>query len=232
MVLVAEAEVLEEVEQVGVGKKGDFNVKSINFDTKKNIKKLIDKIESTSDAEVRVVVAHSCDRYRYSIFVFSFFIALLTPFAIKASKISLIQTNLITLSIAVFLFVSFVLEYSDIKYKIIPKKVKKDRCEKTAFNQFYKLGINKTKNHKAILLFVSLEERYIRVIADKNIKKKIDDSFWKSIVQEFVYFAKDGKIDEGLLQIVKKCGGILEKNFPKTNIEKENELSNEIVEMD
>jgi putative membrane protein len=201
----------------------------ISNDTKKSIKNLISDIESKSDAEIRVVVAHSCDRYRYSIAVFSLLAALLIPFGIKVIGVYITQTNLIALSVATFLFVSFVLEYSDIKYKIIPKKVTKDRCEKMAIAQFYKLGINKTKSHKAILLFVSLKERYVRVVTDENIKQKIDDDFWKSVVKEFVNFVKNGSVDKGLIQIVKKCGEVLEENFPKTTHQKENELSNEMV---
>jgi len=200
----------------------------ISSDTKKYIKDLISDIESKSDAEIRVVLAQSCDRYRYSIFIYSLFATLLVPFGVKATGIYITQTNLMALAVAIFLFVSFVLEYSDIKYRIIPKKVKNDRCEKIALAQFYKLGINKTKNHKAILLFVSLNERYIRVVADENIKQKIDDNFWKSIVKEFISFAKEEQIDKGLIHIVKKCGEVLEGNFSKT-ARKENELSDEIV---
>lgn len=203
----------------------------ISKDTKKIIEQSIADIESKSDAEIRVVVAGSCDRYRYSIFIYSLFATLLVPFAVKVAGIHITQTNLTALVVATFLFVSFVLEYGNIKYRIIPKKVKKDRCEKMALTQFYKLGIDKTKNHKAILLFVSLNERYIRVVADENIQKKIKNNIWQGIVREFLEYAKNAKVDEGLVHITKKCGKILKDNFPKTNMQKENELNNEVVEI-
>ncbi len=123
------------------------------------------------------------------------------------------------------------MEYSEFKYKIIPKKVKIDSCESVAFKQFEKLGINKTANHKAILIFVSIKERYIRVIADKNIDKKIGKEFWKELVQEFAKEVKVSSVDSAMINIVNKCGKVLIDNFPTTTQIQENEIPNDVVEI-
>lgn len=205
--------------------------KYINEDTKLKIKETIDQIESKSEAEVAVVVADSCDRYKYSIFLYALLSVLIVPFLIKLFGISLDQIQLFSLMIATFLFVTVSLEYSEFKYKIIPKKVKVDRCESVAFKQFEKLGINKTANHKALLIFVSLKERYIRIIADKNINDKASQDFWSEIVLDFSKLTKEQDISSALLSTVKKCGDFLEKNFPRSSKVKDNELSNEVLEI-
>ena len=203
----------------------------ISNDTKLKIKNMIDQIESKSDAEVAVVVADSCDRYRYSIFLYAFLATLVVPFLIKLSSVNFSQNETFALMMATFLFITVSLEYSEFKYKIIPKKVKVDRCESIAFKQFAKLGINKTANHKALLIFVSIKERYIRVIADKNINDKASQDFWNEIVLDFSKLTKEQDINSALLLIVKKCGDFLEKNFPRSSKIKDNELSNEVLEL-
>ena len=205
--------------------------KYINEDTKNKIKDMIGEIESKSDAEVVVVVADNCDRYRYSIFLYAFLATLIVPFLIRLSSINFDQNETFALMTATFLFVTVSLEYSEFKYKIIPKKVKIDSCESIAFNQFKKLGINKTANHKAILIFVSIKERYIRVIADKNIDKKIGKEFWKELVQEFAKEVKDSSVDSAMINIVNKCGKVLIDNFPTTTQIQENEIPNDVVEI-
>ena len=205
--------------------------KYINEDTKSKIKNMIGEIESKSDAEVVVVVTDSCDRYRYSIFLYAFLSTLIVPFLIKLSGINFDQNETFALMMATFLFVTVSLEYSEFKYKIIPKKVKIDRCESVAFKQFEKLGINKTANHKALLIFVSVKERHIRVLADKNINDKASQDFWNEIVYDFSKLTKEQDINSALLSIVKKCGDFLEKNFPRSSKTKDNELSNEVLEI-
>lgn len=204
------------------------NIKNI---TKKKIEEMITKIESKSDAEIAVVIADRCDRYRYSIFLYAFLFTLVVPFFIKLSGMYFDQNEIFALMMATFLFVTVTLEYSNFKYKIIPKKVKIDRCENIAFKQFRKLGVNKTKNHKAILIFISIKERYIRILADKNVNDKASQDFWSEIVKDFAKYAKEQDIDIALLSIVKKCGEFLEKNFPRNNKIKDNELSNEVFEI-
>lgn len=205
--------------------------KYLSATVKDKIKELIGDIESKSETEVAVVVAQKCDRYRYSILLYSLFVALLIPFFLKIAHLNLDQVYTFSVILASFLFVSFVLEYSDIKYKLIPKKVKKDRCETLAYEQFYKLGINKTKNHRALLIFVGLKERYIQIIADKNIDNVVEENFWNDIINDFVQSAKKGDLENALLSVVEKCGKFLEEKFPRSHIKKDNEISNEVVEL-
>ncbi len=206
--------------------------KYLNDKTKKKIKETIEQIEQKSDAEVVVVVANNCNRYRYSIFLYALLSMLIVPFLIKLSGISFDNIQLFSLMIATFLFVGISLEYSKFKYKIIPKKVKMHRCEEMAFKQFERLGINRTKNHKALLIFVSLNERYIRVIADKNIDDKANENLWRELVSDFSKCAKEQGINDALLLMVSRCGDFLKNNFPREDKIKENELSNEVVEIE
>jgi len=198
--------------------------------TKKEIEKLIGEIESKSSAEIVCVVSDGTQKYRYIIFLYAALAALALPFLLMFAGIVLNGVGLIWFQVALFLFISFVLEYSDIKYTLIPKKIKYNRCNDMAYYQFHKIGVDKTSNHKAILILVCLKERYIKIVADSEISKKIDSNVWKKVVKEFIAYAKEGRVDEGIVKIIKECGEVLKREFPRDKDSKD-ELSNEVVEI-
>ncbi len=202
----------------------------LSYKIKEHIKNHITKIESKSSAEIVCVVAEKSDRYRYIIFLYSAFLALITPFILIFIGMNFTDFKMIEFQVLVFLFILFLLEYSDFKYKIIPKHIKQNRCEKLAFYQFQKIGVNETSNHKAILLLVCIKERYIRVVADSEVSKVVSQKEWEKVVKNFIEFAKKDKMEEGILNIVDECGKILVENFPRDNHSK-NELSNDVVEI-
>ena len=198
--------------------------------TKKEIKELIEDIESKSSAEIVCDVSDKSERYRYIIFLYAALAALVLPFLLMGFGVDLSGANLIWTQIALFLFISFVLEYSDIKYRLIPKKIKKSRCGDLAYYQFHKIGVDKTSNHKAILILVCLKERFVKIVADSEIDKRVGEETWKKIVANFIKSAKAGELDKALIDTVKECGDILKKEFPRDNDSKD-ELSNDVVEI-
>jgi putative membrane protein len=198
--------------------------------TKEQIKNHIKKIESKTSAEIVCVVTEKSDRYRYIIFLYSALLALVSPFILIFIGVNFADFKMVEFQILVFLFISFLLEYSDFKYKIIPKHIKQNRCEKLAFYQFQKIGVNKTSNHKALLLLVCIKERYIKIVADSEIDKVIPQDIWRNIVKNFVEFAKKDKIEEGILNIIEECGKILTKKFPRDK-NSVDELKDDVIEI-
>ncbi len=202
----------------------------ISNDIKETIENHIKNIEADSSAEIVCVVANASDKYRYIIFLYSALIALIAPLALFLFGLEFGNLKIIEFQILLFLFISFVLEYSDFKYKLIPKRIKQNRCEKLALYQFYKLGINKTSNHKAILILICIKEKYIRIVADSEIDKIVSQNTWDEIVKNFIGFVKKQKLGEGILYTINECGKILTKDFPRDKNSKD-ELQNDIIEI-
>jgi putative membrane protein len=80
------------------------------------------------------------------------------------------------------------------------------------------------------MFFVSYDEKYVEIIADKEISKKIDDEYWQVIVKEFIKDVKNNNLSNGYVKAIKSCSEILVKNFP-IQTDDENELSNEVIEL-
>ncbi len=204
--------------------------KYLNSDEKRSIKELIGKIESKSSAEIVVAVTDSLGNSKYIVFLYSLFFTVVFLLILAFFNINNDYKVLVEFTVIIFLFIYFILLYSSFTYMIIPKSIKRKRCNDFALYQFDKQGVNRKSKHKAILVFVCLRERFIRVVADKKIDDIVPNETWQKIISDFIVHAKDGKITTGILKVLDDCGHILIENFPK-NAEPTEELSNDVVEI-
>jgi putative membrane protein len=78
------------------------------------------------------------------------------------------------------------------------------------------------------LLFVSVAERYVEIIADKGINDKVEQDQWSRVVARFIGQVKDDQICQGFLQAIETCGEILTEHFPVEPGNK-NELPDHLV---
>ena len=204
--------------------------KYLNTEDKKEIKKAIDKIESKSSAEIVVAVTDSISSSKFILFLYSLIFTAIVAFALLGTLFENDYKLVAEFSIVIFLFAFFSLLYNPYTYKIVPKSIKRTRCDDFALYQFKKLGIDKTSSHKAILIFICQRERFIRIVADKQIDDIVPDDTWQKIVSQFISQAKDGQMAKGVLHVVENCGKILTEKFPKVG-QNRDELDNDVIEV-
>src|SRR3546814_10562785 len=65
-----------------------------------------------------------------------------------------------------------------------------------------------------LLIFVSVAEHYVEILADQAINEKVAQEEWDSIVAAFVAAVKQGRVAEGFEQAVDACGALLAQHFP------------------
>ena len=80
------------------------------------------------------------------------------------------------------------------------------------------------------MFFVSLDEKYVKILTDSEISKKIPNEFWQQLVFEFTEDVKREDFVNGYLKALKTSKAILIKHFPIQGND-ENEFSNEIIEL-
>ena len=81
-----------------------------------------------------------------------------------------------------------------------------------------------------MLLFVSVAERYVEIIADKGINDKVTQSAWDDIVVGFTKRVKAKEIPEGFLSAISACGKLLAESFPRPEGDVD-ELPNRLIEI-
>lgn len=99
---------------------------------------------------------------------------------------------------------------------------------KVAFEVFQSLGMENTLERNGVLFHVNFEQRYLTIIGDEGIHKKVSQKFWDHlhdyITQEFA----KGKYHDALKSAILETGIELKKHFPVSG-SNANELSNEIT---
>ncbi len=88
-----------------------------------------------------------------------------------------------------------------------------------------------TREHSGVLIFVSLLEREVRIIADKGICQKVPQEKWNAIASDLAKgFSPSSELSESsaLLATVKKCGDLLKEHFPPL-AENPNELKDTVT---
>jgi putative membrane protein len=85
---------------------------------------------------------------------------------------------------------------------------------KRAETAFLEEEVFNTRERTGILLFISFFEHEVIVVADKGISKVVDQKEWDSLVRIIIDHIKKGKITDGIVSAIGRCGDILlEKGF-------------------
>ncbi len=201
----------------------------LNENEKQQISKEIEDLEKQSSAELVAVVTKQSSSYRFETIALALFLSTiisLVTLIFDPSAIKLFQIQVLS-------FISFYLifdKFNKMLLGLLPKSYKYSKSSDYANKQFVSLGLQTTKTKQAIMFFVSYDEKFVEIITDSKIKEKIEDTYWQTIVDEFIEDVKNNNLSSGYLKAIKSCNSILIKNFPiKEN--DENELSNEVVEL-
>ena len=96
----------------------------------------------------------------------------------------------------------------------MPKRVKHAHAWQLAHREFNAHVLAAPAQQHRILLFVSLGERYVEIIADHETHALAPDGTWNKIVDEFLATVKAGHVADGVLAAIAACGAILKEHHP------------------
>jgi uncharacterized membrane protein len=98
-----------------------------------------------------------------------------------------------------------------------------------AQRKFHRLGMQKTRERNAVLIFVAPRAHKFAVVGDKAIHQKCGDEFWQRIVQGMGAHFQNEKFSHALVEAIQEVGKALAAHFPgaPTNT---NELPDDVME--
>jgi len=86
--------------------------------------------------------------------------------------------------------------------------------EEKALVSFLTQGLHHTRDETGILIFISLFERRVHVLADRGISNVVPVNTWDGIVQTITDGMHRGEICHALCAAIDICGQLLEEHFP------------------
>ena len=111
---------------------------------------------------------------------------------------------------------------------IIPRFVRNACVTGRAFRLFAESGVHNTKNHSGILIFISLLEKQVRILADSGINEKISQDMWNLIADDLTAGISEKNYEAAIIGAIQKCGDLLAQHFPAQKTDGD-ELPNNLI---
>lgn len=94
--------------------------------------------------------------------------------------------------------------------------------------EFYRHGLSHTAGATGILIFLSLMEKKVVVLADKAIAEKLDAEVWQGVVATLLQGRKSQHLAAGFCQAIAQCGSLVAPDFPPSGANP-NELKDHLI---
>lgn len=95
---------------------------------------------------------------------------------------------------------------------------------------FYKHGLHHTQGHTGVLIFVSLLERRVHVLADKGINDRVPAGTWDGLVNGIIDGIRMGQATDAICEAIAKCGALLAQVSPAGSGDNPNELPDTLIQ--
>jgi putative membrane protein len=173
----------------------------------------IREAEARTCGQLVCVLAHSSSAYAHVPLLWASTLALIAPWPLIYFTAWSVE-RIFLLQLAVFLFAALALSWPPLRVTLVPRAVRRARAHRAALDQFMVRGIGRTANRSGVLIFVSLAERYARIIADEGIAQKVHNADWQAAIDALTAHMRDGRIAMGFIAAIERCGAVLAAHAP------------------
>jgi putative membrane protein len=172
----------------------------------------IAEIERGTVANLCVVVTRVSDRYSLYPVASAAVGAILLGAIVSLILPEIASRILLLIQLSSLIVLTLLFEWLPLRLAIVPEWVKHGHARQLAHREF-NAHVGGGKRH-LVLLFVSLGERYVEIVADHETHALAPTGAWNKIVDEFLATVKDGRVADGVLAAAEACGDILKTHHP------------------
>jgi putative membrane protein len=188
---------------------------SISEQDRARIATAIRAAEARTSGEIVCVLARTSTDATALLVLLAALVALALPWLLVALTDMSVQ-RILVLQVAAFVLLAAVLCLPRVRVALVPRAPRRHVAHRAAMEQFTIRGIARKKDRTGILIFVSLAERYARIIADEGIAGRVSQSEWQNAVDALIAHMRDGRIADGFIAAIDACGNVLAAHFPRT----------------
>ena len=192
----------------------------------------IQSLERKVTGELVVIIADASDTYRYIPTLWAALAALVLPAIFLLSPNGVDMARVYTVQVTLFFGLFFLFQWGPVLRCVVPQSVMRERASRYAHEQFLAQGLHQTKNRCGALVFISLMEHHIEIMADKGVADNVDNGYWKQTINSMAPLLKQGKttnacslaieaVEEKLMQFAQR----------KSELPVENVLPDRVIEL-
>jgi len=202
----------------------------LSADDHRRVVEAIGRAETLTLGEIFVVVSSASADYRVFSMVWAGVAALLAGFATAALFPSISAGSLVLGQVLVLAVVAALLSVPGLRMHLAPRALQESRAHARASEQFLAHNLHSTTSRTGVLIFVSLAERHVSVLADTAIHTRVAADFWERVVARLTAGIAAGRLGEAIAEAVEACGTVLAEHFPRRPDDR-NELPDRLVEI-
>jgi putative membrane protein len=173
----------------------------------------IREAEKRTCGQIVCVLAHSSSTYAHIPILWASLLAMLTPWPLIFLTQWSVQ-RIFSVQLLIFIVAGMLFSWMPLRLLLVPRVVQRTRAHRAALEQFVIRGIARTRNRAGVLIYVSLAERYARIIADEGIAHKVSGLEWQSAIDALTGHMRHGRIAAGLTSAIERCGEVLASHAP------------------
>ena len=174
-----------------------------------NIEKSVVKAEHKTNAEIVPMIVKESS-YSYKVEILLLFLVTLLSIALMPMHFSILV----------------ILAYVVISRRL--KSMRKTMTHQRAISEFYESNIHQTKDSTGVLLFMSLKEKQIEVVADQKVDIHVDSETWDHVVSVMINEMKKNNLEQAFVKGIDSLGETLNIICPGTHDDTD-EIKNHLI---
>ena len=204
---------------------------TLNAQDRQRIEAAIAAAEQRTHGEIMVAFARQSSRYDRHVWLIAGLISFLVSGVTVLLSPMIAGDWVLLLQLCSFLAVGFVMEDSGLGPRLAPSRLQAEAVRQRAQTQFFELGLHATAHRAGVLIYISMAERRVEILADQGIDALAGPQAWEDIALQFRHIARQASPVDAALGAVKACADILARHFP-THAENADSLPNDVVVID
>jgi putative membrane protein len=133
------------------------------------------------------------------------------------------------LQAGLFACVTLIVAVPSVRRVMTPGGLRHHRVRQAARQHFAAAGLHLSKDEPHILIFASLADRRVELVAHENIHQAVGEGPWNAAIAAVVAGIKRNQAGEGFVAGIAICGAALAQHYPSNGPAK-NQLPNTILE--
>jgi hypothetical protein len=93
-----------------------------------------------------------------------------------------------------------------------------------ALEMFSQLRIWDTEHNSGVLIYLSLAEHDVEIVADRGIHQRVGEGAWQTVCKEMESRFKQRQFEQGTIEGIASITALLQQHFPTDNNDHPNEL--------
>jgi putative membrane protein len=183
----------------------------------------VKKIETTTDAELVLIVRARSGPYRHADYLFGALLAFVSLLFLLFLPVDFHQYWVAIDVALLFVIGAFLSSRSNLLRRLLTtEKFRSEAVRTVAGAMFYEAGIANTSAEMGVLIYLSILERRLELIADRGVLKGVNALEWNQLLFELHEAGKKAE-PATLLSGLTALGGLLATHLPATG-ENPNEL--------